>query len=152
MRPHLAIWTIAIGILGPGAVWAHGGATGIVKERMDAMTEISRNVKLVGEMIKGSTAYDSTEIARAGEAIAAHAGDAITGLFPEGSLKAPSEASPAIWKDWPEFSRYADNLQTSARALQGLAEQGADRKAVAGAFGKVAATCKACHESFRIEK
>ena len=152
MKPGHAFWTFAVSILGLGAAWAHGGATGIVKERMDAMTEISRNVKLIGEMIKGKTAYDSAEIARAGQAIAAHAGDAMTVLFPEGSLKKPSEASPEIWNDWPEFSKYADSLQTSALSLQDLAESDADQKEVARAFGKVAGTCKTCHEAFRIKK
>ncbi|MEO1113780.1 MAG: cytochrome c [Pseudomonadota bacterium] len=138
--------------LAVGGAFAHGGATGIVKERMDAMTEISRNVKVVGQMLKGTAAYSSDEIARAAKDIAAHAGDAMTELFPEGSLKAPTEASPAIWAQWPEFTAYAESLQTSARALEGLAAQGAEQKAVAAAFGKVAATCKTCHEAFRIKK
>ncbi|MBG6176439.1 cytochrome c556 [Labrenzia sp. EL_208] len=152
MKPSHVLWTIAAGVAGFGAAWAHGGATGIVKERMDAMTEISRNVKLVGQMLKGNAAYDGVEIARAGQAIATHAGDAMIKLFPEGSLKAPSEASPSIWNEWTQFSGYADSLQTSAQSLKGLAEQGADQKAVAAAFGKMAGTCKACHEAFRIKK
>lgn len=145
---------LAAGLLGlaAGAALAHGGATGIVKERMDAMTEISKNVKIVGQMLKGGAAYDPVEIERAAKAIAGHAGDAMTDLFPEGSLKSPSEASPAIWSEWPEFSDYAGNLQSSAQALEGLAAQGAEQKTVAAAFGKVAATCKTCHEAFRIKK
>lgn len=134
------------------AAWAHGGATGIVKERMDAMTEISRNVKTVGQMLKGTAAYDPDEIARAAKAITGHAGNAMTELFPEGSLQHPSEASPAIWVEWKEFSDYAESLQTSARSLKDLAAQGAEQKTVAAAFGKVAATCKTCHEAFRVKK
>ncbi|WP_422040352.1 c-type cytochrome [Roseibium sp.] len=145
---------LAVGLLGlaAGAAWAHGGATGIVKERMDAMEDISQNVKTVGQMLKGTTTYDPAEVARAGSAIAAHAGDAMTELFPEGSLQHPSEASPEIWADWPKFSTYAESLQSSALALKDLAAQGAEQKAVAAAFGKVAATCKTCHEAFRIKK
>nr|WP_319385662.1 cytochrome c [uncultured Roseibium sp.] len=145
---------LAVGLLAlaAGAAWAHGGATGIVKERMDAMTEISRNVKMVGQMLKGTAAYDPQEIGSAANAIAAHAGDAMTGLFPEGSLQHPSEASPEIWADWPEFSSYAESLQSSALTLKELAAQGAEQKVVAAAFGKVAGTCKTCHEAFRIKK
>lgn len=143
---------VALLALAAGAALAHGGATGIVKERMDAMTDISRNVKSVGQMLKGTAAYNPEEIKRAADAIAGHAGDAMTELFPEGSLKSPSEASPAIWEEWPEFVTFADSLETSARALEDLAAQDADQKSVAAAFGKVAATCKTCHEAFRIKK
>ncbi|WP_434053765.1 MAG: cytochrome c [Roseibium sp.] len=138
--------------LAAGAALAHGGATGIVKERMDAMTDISRNVKSVGQMLKGTAVYNPEEIKRAANAISGHAGDAMTELFPEGSLKSPSEASPTIWEEWPEFVTFADSLETSARALEDLAAQDADQKSVAAAFGKVAATCKTCHEAFRIKK
>jgi len=31
-------------------------------------------------------------------------------LFPEGSLDAPSEASPAIWENWQEFAGLAHRL------------------------------------------
>ena len=143
---------VVAGLAAAGGAFAHGGATGIVKERMDAMTEISKNVKVVGQMLKGTAAYNPEEIERAAKAIAGHAGDAMTNLFPEGSLKSPSEASPEIWTGWPEFSDYAGRLQSSAQALEGLAAQGAEQKAVAAAFGKVAATCKTCHEAFRIKK
>lgn len=145
---------LAVGLLtlAVGAAFAHGGATGVVKERMDAMTEISRNVKIVGQMLKGTAAYKPDEIERVAKAIAGHAGDAMTDLFPEGSLMSPTEASPEIWAQWPEFSAYAESLQSSAQTLEGLAAQGADKKTVAAAFGKVAATCKTCHEAFRIKK
>jgi cytochrome c556 len=140
------------GVIASGAAWAHGGATGIVKERMDAMSAIGKNMKSVGQMLKTSPDIDPNLVAKAGEAIASHSGDALIKLFPEGSLKAPSEASPAIWSEWSKFSDYADSLQTSALGMKSLADQGADKKSVAAAFGKVAATCKSCHEAFRIKK
>ncbi|MEM9633963.1 MAG: cytochrome c [Pseudomonadota bacterium] len=135
-----------------GAAWAHGGATGIVKERMDAMSAIGKSVKSIGEMLKGKAPYDLVTIETASEAIAEHGGTALTNLFPEGSLQTPTEASPAIWTDWTKFSEMAGRLQSSALDLKTLAGQGADKKAVAGAFGKIAATCKSCHEAFRIKK
>jgi len=142
---------LVAGLIGAGAAYAHGGATGIVKERMDAMSGIGDNMKSVGGMLK-SGSYDANVAIDAGDAIAGHAGEALTKLFPEGSLEAPSEASPAIWTDWPKFQAYADDLQAAALALKTLAADGADPKAVAGAFGELAATCKACHEAFRIKK
>jgi cytochrome c556 len=138
--------------LSAGAAWAHGGATGIVKERMDAMSDIGKNVKSIGEMLKGKAPYELATIETASGSIADHGGTALTSLFPEGSLQAPTEASPVIWSEWSKFSELAGRLQSSALDLKMLAGQGADKKAVAGAFGKVAATCKSCHEAFRIKK
>ena len=152
MRTLLASITLLSVALGLGAAWAHGGATGIVKERMDAMEAIGKNVKVVGQMLKGELAYDGNKIETAARDIAGHAGDAMTRLFPEGSLMSPTEASPAIWTDWSRFAQFADNLKSSALALQDLAETGADQKAVAAAFGKLSGTCKDCHEAFRIKK
>lgn len=140
------------GVFAAGAAWAHGGATGIVKERMDAMSAIGKNVKSVGQMLKTKPDVDPVLVSTAGEAIANHAGEALTKLFPEGSLQMPSEASPKIWTDWDTFSEYANELQTSALVMKSLADKGADKKAVGMAFGKVAATCKSCHQEFRVKK
>lgn len=140
------------GLLATGAAFAHGGATGIVKERMDAMSAIGKNMKAVGQMLKTSPDVDPALVAKAGEAIAEHAGDALTELFPEGSLQKPTEASPAIWTDWTRFAAISGELQAYALDMKALADQGADKQAVAGAFGKVAGTCKTCHEAFRVKK
>jgi cytochrome c556 len=147
-RSGLAIFAL---LAAAGAAFAHGGATGIVKERMDAMSEIGDQMKLVGGMIKGGT-YDAAQVSAAGGTIASHAGSALVELFPEGSLQAPTEASPAIWTDWATFQASASELEEAALALEGLADKGAGRAEIAPAFRTLAETCKTCHQSFRIKK
>ncbi|POF34292.1 c-type cytochrome [Roseibium marinum] len=142
---------VILGLAGAGAAFAHGGATGIVKERMDAMSEIGDSMKSVGRMLK-SGPYDPDVAFEAGAAIAGHAGEALTELFPEGSLQPQSEANPAIWSDWPTFEDYAGDLRSSALTLKTLAEDGADKQQLADAFGELAGTCKACHQEFRVKK
>ena len=146
-------------LLGAGTVtaFAHGGATGIVKERMDAMEEIGDAMKSIGQMLRGNAEIDAGKIARSAGVIAAHSGDALTKLFPEGSLHAPSEASPKIWQDWAGFQSIAADLNEAAAILSNLSkDNGANspegRKALETAFGKVAGTCKSCHQDFRIKK
>ena len=64
---------------------AHSGATGIVKERMDAMSEMGKTIKELATMMRGEKAYD-TNIVRTGAAlIGKHSGDAMTGLLPFGN-------------------------------------------------------------------
>ena len=52
------------------AAQAHKGATGIVKERMDLMTNISKRLKLVVQMIRGKRPFDGNAVAVASTAIA----------------------------------------------------------------------------------
>ena len=152
MRIGGAAFVLWAGLMSAGAAFGHGGASGIVKERMDVMSEISRNMKSIGTMLKGGSALNPDLVIDAGDAIAAHAGDRLTALFPEGSDHAPTEASPEIWKKWPAFSASAENMKAAALALKKVAEAGEGKKEIAGAFGKLAATCKSCHEVFRIKK
>lgn len=148
-RALSGVVVIAAGITG---AWAHGGATGIVKERMDAMVLISEDTKLIGQMLRGRTSYDPAVIAKAAERITAHSGAALTRLFPEGSLEGVSEASPAIWNDWTRFAALADQLEGASQTLSETASAEGAKKEVAAAFGALAQSCKACHAEFRIEK
>ncbi|WP_420412338.1 c-type cytochrome [Roseibium sp.] len=138
--------------LASAIVFAHSSATGIVKERMDAMEAIGGNMKLAGQMLRGQKPYDAVELSRAAQAIAENSGDKITRLFPEGSLMPPTEARPEIWQDWDKFAGFSNDMKAAASELAIKAGEGAEKGAVAAVFGKLAQTCKACHEAFRIEK
>lgn len=103
---------LACGLLLASAIAAfgHGGATGIVGERMMGMMMLGEQVKLLGPIAEQPTTGDIQTLTTASEMIAMHAGPAMTNLFPEGSLDAPSEARPEIWERWQEFSGYATRL------------------------------------------
>ena len=47
-----------------GGVLAHGGATGIVKERMDGMVALQKAVKAITPMMMGNAAYDPDQAAQ----------------------------------------------------------------------------------------
>ncbi|WP_170362736.1 c-type cytochrome [Ruegeria arenilitoris] len=103
---------------------AHGGATGIVKERMDGMSAMKDAMKTLTPMMQGKTPYDAGTVRDAAETIGRHAGDSMTRLFPEGSDGMPSEAKPAIWQDWDAFAELAEQLQTYAEGLALAADNG----------------------------
>ncbi|TCS36766.1 c-type cytochrome [Reinekea marinisedimentorum] len=96
---------------------AHEGAEGVIQERMDLMSNFSKSVKTLSAMMKGNTAYDANIVRNEAGKIAASSGKHITGLFPENSLSVESEATLAIWKDWPAFERYAMDLEITAKGL-----------------------------------
>ena len=110
-----------VGAAGAGVVLAHGGATGIVKERMDLMKGIGDAMKTLTAMFKGEVAYDPDAVRAAARTIRSRAGEHMTTLFPEGSLHKPTEALPAIWEDWPAFRQYANELETYSAVLEAAA-------------------------------
>lgn len=120
-------------LAGTLTAFAHGGATGIVKERMDAMSAMAKSVKSISEMFKSGD-YDPQIVRDGANGIAAHAGEALTKLFPEGTEGAPSEARAEVWTQWQSFEKHAEELKTFAVAL----EQAADRQPAADAAGNTA--------------
>ena len=106
------------------AVLAHSGATGIVKQRMDAMSEMGKTIKDLAAMMRGEKAYEAKVVKTGAALIGKHSGDAMTGLFPEGSKHGPSEARAEIWTDWEEFVDLSNRLEIFAAGLSDAADNG----------------------------
>lgn len=98
-------------------VFAHGGATGIVGERMMGMMMLGEQVKVLTPALASGNVNPVT-LKEAAGMIKMHAGSAMTDLFPEGSIESPSEARPEIWERWPEFTGYAQRLAALAAELE----------------------------------
>ena len=125
----LSACLMAVTALTAQLVAAHGGATGIVKERMDLMEEMKDSVKAVAAIFKGQTDYNADTIRHAAEIIKMHSGDAMTKLFPEGSLSGHSEAKPLIWDEWQRFKNLADR---QVRLAEGLYRAAANKQSDTG--------------------
>ncbi|MHA7852325.1 c-type cytochrome [Roseovarius sp.] len=104
--------------------FAHSGATGVVKERMDAMKSMGEAIKRITPMMSGEAAYDEATVREAAQAIANDSGEAMTSQFPEGSTDHPSEVLPRTWDEWERFVALADQLEVAARGLALAAENG----------------------------
>ncbi len=135
----------------PLAAHAHGKATGIVRERMDLMTAIGDAVKTVAGMVRGTTEFDGERAAAAAREIANHA-NGMTALFPADNANQHSEALPAIWDNWTEFEKIANELNVTADKLAISAMNATSSDQIQPAFSAMGKTCGACHEKFRIKK
>jgi len=123
MKKHLfAGAALAAAVLLPVVAIAHGGATGIVKERMDLMKAMGEDMTLISDMIHGKKPYDAAAVREAAEAIAARGGDKIVSGFPEGTGHAPSEALPTVWQQPDRFRALAEDVTTYATALAEAAD------------------------------
>ena len=140
---------------------AHDGATGIVKERMDAMGELGDHAKAVGDMLKGQAPLVPAAVRDAADAFVRH-GRRIPALFPDTEHSrrgATTEALPAIWDDAEGFAalseRFVADSEAFGAAAAGLGDGAtladADARAVRAAFFRAAKGCSGCHERYRLE-
>ena len=104
--------------------YAHGGATGIVKERMDGMMAMGQVIKELSAMMRGEVDYSADAVQAGAKIIESHAGASMTTLFPEGSTQESSEARDDIWSDWETFTALADQLAVYAKGLAAAAKNG----------------------------
>jgi len=127
---------------------AHEGAMGIVKERMDAMTEAGQAMKDAGERVRsGRNLAAIKDDARAIAAVASR----IASLFPPGSDQRPTEARPEIWTRWDDFTARAQALERESAGFVTNADTG-DPDAIARQFRTVGRACTECHDQYRIKK
>lgn len=122
---RLRTWILAVAMTSAGlTALAHSGATGVVKERMDAMVDLGDAMKRLTPMMRGQTEYDPDIVRGAADTMIGHAGSAMTDLFPDGSNGKPSEALDTIWEDWDEFAALAEALRANAEGMKRAADNG----------------------------
>ena len=121
-----------------------------IATRKAMMKNVGASIGVMGKMAKGEAEFDATQANLAMRAIN-NAAIGFVHLVPEGSESGgETEAAPKIWEDMVGFiakSRdmeevTADAIAFPAGSLDEMREQ----------LGKLGATCKACHEGYRIKK
>ncbi|MGR3452600.1 c-type cytochrome [Pseudooceanicola sp.] len=133
-------------LLAGTTVLAHSGVKDPdVMNRMMGMSEMARQVKLLGSMAKGETAFDAAAGNKALEKISEEASD-IPSLFETRATDPNSEALPVIWETFDRFTGHAQELERVSGALAGTLEARAD---LAPAMKQVGRACGACHSNFR---
>ena len=145
MNKPTALFSLILSIIPATIVLAHSGATGIVKERMDMFKRNQNNLKAIKSHIRSE---DYRSIIKLADEIRDWALK-MPEYFPEGSNQKPSEASPSIWIDFDGFKDAAMKNEAAAKQLIVAADAG-DRKAVVDGFRAMAASCKSCHQSYKL--
>lgn len=119
--------------------------TDIIKQRQDNRKEITR---IGGREIRplvndnGSLSEIATKADRLVELHKAFAT-----MFPPGSDKGDTLASPAIWSDRAGFDA-VNNKTVDAATKMAAAARAGDRAAVGDQFKAMAATCGECHQKY----
>jgi cytochrome c556 len=140
----------AIGIALSWAALAHEGhehATGVVRERMELMTDIGKRLLAISKRLRANRELD--RIAADAHAMHELAGK-ITAEFPPGSTQPPTAAKPVIWQQWDDFTAKAKKLETELEKLSTTSP--VDGDALRKQFRAVAYACDGCHETYRVPK
>ncbi|NND18611.1 MAG: cytochrome c [Silicimonas sp.] len=137
--------SVAVLLLVASAALAHQGVKNpAVKARMDVMSAIGDNTKLLGRMAKGEVAFDAGT-ARAAAAAIAGGAERTPILFAAREHDPVSEARLNIWSNFEDFSLKSDALKEAAEAAQGMTSEGELRVALA----EIGAACRSCHADYR---
>lgn len=142
----IAILTAAI----VSAALAHEGhdhATGVVRERMELMTDMGKRLLATSKRLRANKELESvTSDAHAILELASR----VPTLFPPGSTQAPTAAKPAVWQEWEDFAAKAKNLEKESEKLMNTSTKNGE--ALRAQFRAVGFACDSCHEKYRLTK
>lgn len=131
--------------------YAHSGAMGVMKDRMDLMKGMADAMKAMGAMVKGDVPFEPSVIVEKAAFLADHA-KKIPDMTPDGSNDHPSEALPIIWQEWDGYVTSANELADEGRKLVDIASNGANLGEMREQYVRVGKTCGTCHDRFRKPK
>ena len=138
----ISLCALCVGTL----AFAHTGVKNMaVMARMESMSALGDNVKILGEMAKGKQAFDADQARAAAEAIARHAAET-PALFKAPETDPKSEALPVIWDDFAAFVEESDSLEAVASDLAVTMQNVDDLR---NGLSRIGAACKACHQVYR---
>ena len=122
----------------------------LIKWRQSAFQVIAWNSGRIKSALAGQ--YDSQEVLRAANALAAVANSGLGTLFAPGTADGKgwreTTARAEVFGEAEKFHALTAEFARESSALARLAA-GSDREAVRAQFLKVAQTCKACHDKYR---
>ncbi len=120
-----------------------------VKYRQSALQLIASHFGRMQPVVKGQVPYDAAAIKANVELLKTLSTLPWAG-FVEGS-QAGTSAKPEIWTDAAGFKAAQAKFEGAVDKLSVAANAG-DLDRVRAAFGDVGASCKACHDSYRVKK
>jgi cytochrome c556 len=137
-----AVCAVAAITVGGVAAWA---ADDVIKTREADMKAMGKSLKAIKGIIDANGS--AADVVEPANKIVEVAG-LIPSLFPKGSDQGDTDALPAIWEKWDDFTKHADDLKNEATMLASAGQSG-DLATVRAQFEKTAKMCGACHQDFK---
>jgi cytochrome c556 len=102
----------------------------------------------LAQMVQGKRPFDRAEFVKRATRVSFLSHQLLEGYPPGSHDGAVTDALPAIWENFADFTAKLDDLKREAKALRLVAESG-DEAAIKQQFMATAGTCKACHDEYR---
>ncbi|PRD65399.1 c-type cytochrome [Malikia granosa] len=118
-----------------------------VKYRQSALSVMGTHFSRLGAMANGKVPFDAQKAQEDAAVVLMLSRLPWAGFTPE-SQKLDSKAKPELWSETGKFKAGADKLVSATVALDAAARTGS-LDAVKKSFGEAAASCKACHDSYK---
>ena len=126
--------------------FAHSGVKDQnVKERMMVMKAMADNTKVIGQMLKRKTQFDANEAKSALERLSSLSLKTPK-VFTVKATDPKSEAKPAIWDEFDEFTKLSLELAETSIVLANSIENIEDLRP---ALKRISSGCKSCHSKYR---
>lgn len=114
-----------------------------VAKRMELMSAMAAQTKLLGGMMKKQIEFDALKANAALSSIAELAA-ATPEAFETQATDPKSEAKAIIWEEFEAFTKLAEELEAKAEGANIEAHED-----IKGAMMAIGASCKACHSEYR---
>jgi cytochrome c556 len=136
------------------SVLALAGTAAFADPLADRKALMKANGKAAGALasiVKGEKPFDAAEVMSTLQTLNENAQKIdVSALFPAGTDKGDTTASPKIWQDMSDFQAKMDKFKTDVSAAAANPPQDID--ALKSTLGTVGQNCSGCHETFRIKK
>ena len=122
-----------------------------ILDRQGLMKERGKLVGGLSKIAKGEADFDAAAVLTALQALQVNAEKFDAGaLFPAGSDKGDTTASPKIWEDMAGFKATEDKYLADVKAATAAAP--ADVDALKGQINTLGGDCGTCHQTYRVKK
>lgn len=150
---HLGLSLLALGLVSTSAPalsqHAFNDADKAVEYRQKALSIMQNNFAVMGDMIKGDIEFDGVIFKERANDFSVLSAIPWVGFSQPGAMPGKnSDALPAIWDNWEDFSERAEQLQKDAKALHQAALTD-DQNEIRKAFMAAARNCKGCHDQYK---
>ncbi len=122
----------------------------VIAYRQNVLGLVGWNFSALSQMVRGQRDWDAAEFTRRAERVASLSKMLDEGFTPGSDKGADTEALPAIWENFDDFSAKLADFEREADALATVARAG-DVDAIKAQFAKTGGTCKACHDQYKAD-
>jgi cytochrome c556 len=120
-----------------------------IADRKAIMKERGGLIGGLAKMAKGETAFDAAAVLTALQAMQANEAKVdVDALFPAGSDKGDTKASPKIWEDLAGFKAANDKYKTDLDAA--VAAPATSVEALGAQLGVLGGDCGGCHKAYKL--